>query len=413
MKHSLQPAKGMTNWGNASETVRVGDLIFVSGQLPLGGDGQIAGSDVATQARAAFENLRYALADSGASMTDVIKHNVYFVCPPEQASITRFLTELDAVSDEYFTRPGPARTEVRVGLDQPGALLMLDAIAAVGGDRKPIAPAEHRGRDRDLPFAHAWRVGDLVFIGAQRSVDRDGKLFGTSDIEAQTETAFGHLEAILTAAGGDRNDLVRHNTYYHVPGTVEAATAYWQRMTKVRLRYLSTPTPSGVGLEVPGFRDVGELIEVEGIAYLGRDRKRLQPPDHWDVPTFPNAMFSQGWRAGSLVLVGGQVSVDAQAKAVGDDLDTQTRNVFRFVGNVLREAGLDERDVARLAIYYLDNGDPKRVAEIRTTIARIQREYYPQPGPAVVAYGVTGYSFADLFIEMEAIAAVRGRPSRS
>ena len=44
----------------------------------------------------------------------------------------------------------------------------------------------------------------------------------------------------------------------------------------------------------------------------------------------------------------------------------------------------------------------------RAVIAKVQREFYPDPGPVVTALRVEGFAFEDLLIEIEAMAIVRG-----
>jgi enamine deaminase RidA (YjgF/YER057c/UK114 family) len=153
--------------------------------------------------------------------------------------------------------------------------------------------------------------------------------------------------------------------------------------------------------------DADELIQVEGIGVLGDDKQRLQPADHWDW-SIPNSQFTQGWKIGKLGFIGGQISADNKAKAVGKgDIAAQTRNVFNFIRRTLAEGGLDESHVAKLYIYYYAEGDWARIAETRATIARIQREFYGEPGPAVTAVRVSGFAFEDLLIEIEAMAVTR------
>lgn len=50
--------------------------------------------------------------------------------------------------------------------------------------------------------------------------------------------------------------------------------------------------------------------------------------------------------------IGGQISADNNAKAVGATLEQQTRNVLGFVRRTLNEGGMDESHVAKLYIYY-------------------------------------------------------------
>ena len=177
-------------------------------------------------------------------------------------------------------------------------------------------------------------------------------------------------------------------------------------MTNVRRRYMSVPSAAGAGLRITGFPQGEELIQVEGIGVLGDDKQRLQPENHWDW-SIPNTQFTQGWRIGNLAFIGGQISADNKAKAVGSDMATQTRNVFQFIRNVLKEGALDETDVAKLYIYYHAPDDWAQIAAATATIAAVQREFYPEPGPAVTAIRVSGFAFEDLLIEIEALAVCR------
>ena len=169
---------------------------------------------------------------------------------------------------------------------------------------------------------------------------------------------------------------------------------------------MSVPSAAGAGLRITGFPHPDELIQVEGIGMLGEDKQRLQPENHWDW-SIPNTQFTQGWRIGNLAFIGGQISADDKARAVGHDIGTQTRNVFRFIRSVLREAGLDESDVIKLYIYYHAPDDWGRIAEASAAIAAVQREFYPNPGPCSTSIRVSGFAFEDLLIEIEALAVCR------
>lgn len=392
--------------GPGTQAVRAGNLIFVGGQMSLDAAGRIVGSDITTQARNAFEALKRVLAAAGATMADVVKHNVYFQCPGDADAVARFLDELNQVRRDYFSDPGPTTTETRVGLDREGALILVDAWAVVGEAKERLAPEGHWNWSQKLPFSHGWKVGDMVFVGGQRSLDQQGNVVGVGDIEIQTDHAFRNLDTMLRAAGGDRHTLMRQNTYFRFFGEGREVTDYWEKMTNVRRRYMSIPSAAGAGLRITGFPQSDELIQVEGIGVLGDDKQRLQPENHWDW-SIPNTQFTQGWRIGKLAFIGGQISADNKAKAVGKDMATQTRNVFQFIRSVLKEGGLDETDVAKLYIYYHAPDDWKQIAEATATIAAVQREFYPDPGPAVTAIRVSGFAFEDLLIEIEAMAVCR------
>ncbi|MFN0051045.1 MAG: RidA family protein [Planctomycetales bacterium] len=389
-----------------TQAVRFNDLIFVGGQMSLDEQGRVVGEDITIQATNAFEALRRVLAEAGGTMADVVKHNVYVNCEGDADQVRTFMEELDAVRCRYFDSPGPTSTETRVGLDREGVLILVDAWAIVGGNRERLSPPGHWDWGRPLPFVQGWKVGDMVFVGGQRSLNERGELLGDGDIEIQTDHAFRNLDTMLRAAGGDRHSLMRQNTYFRFFGQGRDVTAYWEKMTNVRRRYMSIPSAAGAGLRITGFPNPAELIQVEGIGVLGSDKQRLQPENHWDW-SIPNTQFTQGWRIGNLAFIGGQISADNKARAVGHDMATQTRHVFRFIRSVLQEAGLDESDVAKLYIYYHAPGDWGQIAETSATIAAVQREFYPDPGPCSTAIRVSGFAFEDLLIEIEAMAVCR------
>lgn len=390
--------------GAAPRAIRAGDLVFVGGLMAVDGSGSIVAQGIADQARAIFDQLSALLGQAGATMADVVKHNIYFSC--EADAVGAFLDELDSVRAGYFTAPGPTTTEIRCGLDRQGALLMVDAWVVIGGRRELLDPPGHWRWRKQLPFVQGWKVGDMLFIGGQRSLDADGKVIGVGDIEVQTEEAFRNLDTMLRAGGGDRNSLMRQNTYFRFFGEGREVTDYWEKMTNVRRRYMAVPSAAGAGLRIQGMGDADELIQVEGIGVLGEDKQRLQPANHWDW-SIPNTQFTQGWKIGKLAFIGGQISADDKARAVGDDMETQTRNVFQFIRRTLAEGGLDESDVAKLYIYYHADDSWAEIEATREVIAKVQREFYPQPGPVVTAIRVAGFAFEDLLIEIEAMAVTR------
>ncbi|HSE73190.1 MAG TPA: RidA family protein [Dongiaceae bacterium] len=393
--------------GVRTQAVRQGNLVLLSGQMSLDESGKVAGKTMTEQARNVFDALQRALAGVGGTMADVVKHNVFFVCDDNSAAIGRAMEELDSVRIPLFQAPGPTTTEVRAKLDVDGALVMVDAWAVLGGDRKLLTPPGHWGWKRKGPFSHGWKVGDMIFVGGQRSLDRNGNVLGAGDIEVQTDHAFRNLDTMLRAGGGDRNNLMRQNTFFKFFAEGPEVTAYWEKMTAVRRRYMSSPSAAGAGLRISGFPDAAELIQVEGIGVLGENKQRLQPANHWDW-SIPGNKFTQGWKIGNLAFIGGQISADDKAKAVGKgDMAAQTRNVFNFIKRTLAEGGLDESDVAKLYIYYHAEGSPEAVTAVRRTIADIQREFYGDPGPAVTAIRVAGFAFEDLLIEIEAMAVTR------
>jgi reactive intermediate/imine deaminase len=104
-----------------------GQLVAVSGQVPLDGQGRLAGQDDArAQVRQVFDNLTAALGAAGAGMEHVVKLTVYLT---DLADLEAFRE----VRDEYISldKP-PASTLVQVsGLVNPAFRVEIDALAVI------------------------------------------------------------------------------------------------------------------------------------------------------------------------------------------------------------------------------------------------------------------------------------------
>src|SRR3954454_7989090 len=142
-------------------------------------------------------------------------------------------------------------------------------------------------------------------------------------------------------------------------------------------------------------------------AVVAGGRQRIMPAGHWDwhVPT----PFSQGWRVGNLLFVGGQLSADADGNVVGiGDIEVQTRNVFDNVTRVLAEGGATWDDVVKLNTYYCCDATGPAVQEFWEKMTRIRLDYLPNPGPAGTAVRVAGLMYDGFLVEVDAIAVLSG-----
>ncbi|RKF18979.1 RidA family protein [Altericroceibacterium spongiae] len=105
---------------------RAGGLLFLSGQLPRGADGAIAGSGMLEQARLALSNLKKLLESEGCSPDDVVKVTAWITDAADMAAFNLAYCEL-------FDTPYPARSTVVSALVAPGALVEIEAIAQLPG----------------------------------------------------------------------------------------------------------------------------------------------------------------------------------------------------------------------------------------------------------------------------------------
>ena len=108
--------------GTYSQAVKVGDTVYLSGQIPLIPETMVLETgDVRAQIRRVFDNLAAVARAAGGGLRDVVKLNV-------------FLTDLanfplvNEVMAQYFQEPYPARAAVGVAALPKGAVVEMDAI---------------------------------------------------------------------------------------------------------------------------------------------------------------------------------------------------------------------------------------------------------------------------------------------
>ena len=124
MNKIIHTEKAPAAIGPYSQAVQAGNLLFVSGQIPVDpATGAFAGEDIATQARQSLTNLKNILEAAGYTLADVVKTTVLL------ADIADFAA-MNAVYAEFFTENKPARAAFAVKDLPRGALVEIEAIAA-------------------------------------------------------------------------------------------------------------------------------------------------------------------------------------------------------------------------------------------------------------------------------------------
>jgi reactive intermediate/imine deaminase len=111
--------------GPYSQAVRVGNVIWVSGQIPLDpATKEMVGGDIEAQVRRVFENLKAIVLAAGASLDDVVKATVFLI------DLSHFGL-VNKVMAEYFREPYPARAAVGVAALPRGAQVEVECIVAL------------------------------------------------------------------------------------------------------------------------------------------------------------------------------------------------------------------------------------------------------------------------------------------
>lgn len=109
-----------------TDAVRAGDLLFVSGIVPVDEHRElVGGDDVVAQARAVFDNMSHVLAAAGCTFADVVKVTVFLTDVADRPLV-------NPVRQEVFGETRPASTLVEVSaLVIPGAKIEVEAVALV------------------------------------------------------------------------------------------------------------------------------------------------------------------------------------------------------------------------------------------------------------------------------------------
>jgi len=111
--------------GPYSQAVRVGNTIWVSGQIPLDpGTKELVGGDIEAQTIRVFENLKIIVLAAGASLDDVVKVNIFLIDLSHFALVNKVMAE-------YFRAPYPARAAVGVASLPRGAQVEVECIVAL------------------------------------------------------------------------------------------------------------------------------------------------------------------------------------------------------------------------------------------------------------------------------------------
>jgi 2-iminobutanoate/2-iminopropanoate deaminase len=124
MKQSVSSPKAPKAIGPYSAAVRAGQLLFVSGQIPLDPTtGQIVDGDIAAQTRRVLDNVAALLEAASRSFADVVRTTIFL------ADMNDFST-VNEIYGQYFAEPYPARATVQVARLPKDARVEIDAIAS-------------------------------------------------------------------------------------------------------------------------------------------------------------------------------------------------------------------------------------------------------------------------------------------
>ena len=122
-KQIIKPAKSAPAVGPYNHAVRVGDLLFCAGQIPLDpATGNLVTGDIKAQTERVLENVKAILEDQKLSFTNVVKSTVFLTNLNDFAG-------MNEIYAKYFTNDFPARSTIQVAALPKGALVEIEVVA--------------------------------------------------------------------------------------------------------------------------------------------------------------------------------------------------------------------------------------------------------------------------------------------
>jgi 2-iminobutanoate/2-iminopropanoate deaminase len=122
-KEIIKPPKAASAIGPYNQAVRLGDLLFCSGQIPIDpATGNLVSGDIKNQATRVLENIKAVLDDQNLSFANVVKSTVFLTNLVDFAG-------MNEVYSKYFTSDFPARSTIQVAGLPKGANIEIEVIA--------------------------------------------------------------------------------------------------------------------------------------------------------------------------------------------------------------------------------------------------------------------------------------------
>ncbi|MBI5773675.1 MAG: RidA family protein [Verrucomicrobia bacterium] len=125
-KTIIKPAHSAPAVGPYNHAVRVGDLLFCAGQIPLDpATGQLVTGDIKAQTERVLQNVKAILDDQELTFANVVKSTVFLTNLADFAG-------MNEVYAKFFTADFPARSTVQVAALPKGAIVEIEVIAHFG-----------------------------------------------------------------------------------------------------------------------------------------------------------------------------------------------------------------------------------------------------------------------------------------
>ena len=359
----------------ACAAVRVGDWVFVSGQVSVEASGAVCdGGDPRAQAHRAFAGLEATLEAAGASLADVVDVMTFHLDMRDADVVFE-------VGRGYLTGGFPAWTPVGMGGSWASGIgLVVRAIACVGEEPKRCFVPDELAWLNAFPLSAGCGRGELLFISTAATA-ADGGVLAPGDPEGQALVAQVHVARVVAEAGGSMDDVIDLVSFHQDPrGMIGGEAAHLRTFADTPL----AQAPAWTAIGTPALLRLGMLTHYRAIADLSPGARVARTPEglHWKHQPISGGTRKAG---GRLVGIAGEVASDGEGTIIGPgDTAAQARYAFDRIADVMEMHGGSITDVVEVTSFHKD----ARAWEIVLDVAR---DYFPEgTEPAWTPVGTTG-----------------------
>ncbi|MCM5705686.1 RidA family protein [Larsenimonas salina] len=112
--------------GPYSQAIKAGNTVYLSGQIPLDPQTmELVGGDIEAQTHQVFKNLAAVCEEAAGSLSDIVKLNLYLT------DLDNF-AKVNAIMEEYFSEPYPARAAIGVRALPKGSQVEAEGVMVIG-----------------------------------------------------------------------------------------------------------------------------------------------------------------------------------------------------------------------------------------------------------------------------------------
>jgi len=263
LPRGFAPSPGLSPLSDRfAQALRCGKMIYVSAQSPVDGRGRVlAPGDIVAQTEQVMRQIEAALGHFGAGFDDVVKLNRWYVGGGTVADFEPAALACAA----HFYEPGPAATGVPIPRHAlTGQQIKIEVVAMLGEDDQHL-PRRFSWPDSlwdwhvHLPYKHGLACGEMIFLGGQVSIDKQGRTVNPGDLAAQTRQAMVHIGTVLRDLGADYHDVCKVTTVYQ---SRPNATDLHDNLV-IRSYFFPDPGPATTGIPLPTLAYPDMAIEID------------------------------------------------------------------------------------------------------------------------------------------------------